>query len=322
MTTTTITRATAAACTLLLLAACTDGDDREATGPAEKGVLDALWLEAGMSYAQYRQRADELRREELVAECMQREGFEYTPVDYTPLLDQMGDALVVDEADPAFVAEYGYGIARNPWSEVDMTQWVDPNAQRFAQMSPDELEQYNRALLGEAADPTADYASLTWEQLGCKGWAEHEVGSGVADVWTELEEELAAMQEAVDNDPDVLAALEEWSGCMADAGYTGLATFDDARALIESQVAGMSSQDFLEGAGTEADYQAAVEAMDERLAEISQEEVELATTDVRCRDESGYSAAYGRISTRLQQEIYDAHRAELDAWLEAMTSEG
>jgi len=52
-------------------------------------------------------------------------------------------------------------------------------------------------------------------------------------------------------------------------------------------------------------------------AELAAAEVALATADWDCREESDYDAVWREVRSRLQQEYVDAHRDELDAWVEA-----
>lgn len=45
-------------------------------------------------------------------------------------------------------------------------------------------------------------------------------------------------------------------------------------------------------------------------------EVALATADYTCRETSGYLAAYRAAWVRAQQEFYDTHKEDVDAYVE------
>jgi hypothetical protein len=111
---------------------------------------------------------------------------------------------------------------------------------------------------------------------------------------------------------------------MADAGYSGLVTIYDAENLISEKVQAIW-EDYdpyaeLGDDATEEDYAAAEAAMQERVAEITPEEIETAVADYTCRDEAGYQETYNEVNVDLQQQFYDAHKAELEAYVEAMSS--
>jgi hypothetical protein len=66
---------------------------------------------------------------------------------------------------------------------------------------------------------------------------------------------------------------------------------------------------------TEEDYRAVEESIKDQLAEITPEEIELAVDDYTCREDVGYDDAYSEVNLDLQQQFYDAHKAELEEWI-------
>jgi hypothetical protein len=129
-----------------------------------------------------------------------------------------------------------------------------------------------------------------------------------------LEDEIARIDaDVAPTDPAVMAAAAEWSECMADAGHPGYASPPDAE-----QVAWGAWIAFNEGIA--ADPTLGVVGPEGGIAgegDLAEREASLATADWDCRAATGYDAAWSAARDRLQQEYVDAHRAELDAWVEA-----
>src|SRR5918996_1462768 len=73
-------------------------------------------------------------------------------------------------------------------------------------------------------EPGEEYTTFEGDYFGagCEGEASEEIWgdqSQTEDLWQELEPEMTAMYERVQADPRIVALDEEWSACMADAGY-------------------------------------------------------------------------------------------------------
>lgn len=346
MTATRIVGASAAAALVLVLAACGGSDGGGGTATPEAGPIDKLWEDAYGDWDEDEANAEQMEIEELVAECMGKEGFEYTPVDYS----SMGGAMVMPADDDGteleygtleFAKKYGYGQTTNPWGDpveepVDEgEEWVDPNQEYVESMTETEMTAYQTALYGVQPDFTEEEDwenwNPTWEEQGCYGWAQHEVyGDQMWNTddedneWADLEAEMQTMYESLESDPRIAEAVSDWGSCMADAGYAGLVTIYDAENLISEKVSAIW-EDYdpyaeLGDDATEEDYAAAEAAMQERVSEITPEEIETAVADYTCRDEAGYQETYNEVNVDLQQQFYDAHKAELEAYVEAMSS--
>lgn len=322
-----------AAALALVLGACGAADEAADSSAPAVGVLDELWETATADYLDSDAHAEQLRVEEHVAECMSGEGFEYTPVDYSALQGWMTDDDVPAVGTVEFAEQYGYGVTTGPWTDAD-GEWVDPNQAYVDAMSPATRSEYFAALYGvetesqEGSGP--DDEAPPWEERGCSGWAEHEVygdllseGSDDGD-WASFEAELERLYEVLATEPAYVEAVLEWSSCMADAGYPGLVRIEDVEQAISDELDALYS-----GSGTfgglgedsdEADWAVATATLDEQVAALTAEEIETATADITCRNETGYQDVYDELNVRLQQEFYDAHRDEVEAYIEAMTT--
>jgi hypothetical protein len=138
---------------------------------------------------------EEQARENMIADCMQRQGFYYAPT------QSFYD-------DGSMTREEAYDVAN-----------ADPNSQYTAALSPDEWERYSFALAGvpDANDP--DTASIG----GCIGEA-HAAVPGVFAAYNALREPYEAMQRSVAWDSQVVAAKLRWIWCMLSAGFWSATT--------------------------------------------------------------------------------------------------
>lgn len=331
--------AAGAAALVLSLAACGGGSPEkgaEGSDEREPGPLEEYFTQIYSTEDQETGSAQQMQVEEIVAECMAEQGFEYIPVDYSSM-DQGSfspDELEFEWGTKEFAEEYGYGATTNPWGEQedvppeDVEEFVDPNQDYVNAMSETEQQAYWAAMYGaqafEEMDPEAE-VEYDWETAGCQGRAQHEVyegGTGMDDEeFTALQEEMNAMYESSMSDPRVSELNGTWASCMADAGYPGLSAVGDAETAIHEQVNALWEDAYGDGSAemTEEDYAAIQESIDAQLAEITPVEIETAVADYTCREEVRYDEVQREVSLEYEQEFVDAHKAELDAWLAAAT---
>lgn len=352
MTATRIVGAAAATAALaLLLAGCSKGDAPSTSTTPEPGAIDKMWEAAYGDFDQEDQNAKQMQVEELMAECMNEQGFEYIPVDWgamdgggvmEPPVDDSGDELQWGTLE--FAKKYGYGQTTNPWGDAAVDpmpvdpgtgdQWVNPNDEIMNAMSETEMAAYQEALYGVQPEFTDDKDwenwNPTWEEQGCQGYANHEVygdqmygGDPEDNEWADLEAEMQTMYQSMETDPRITKAVADWASCLADAGYPGFATIYDAENSISEKVQAIyEDNDPWKDLGpdaTEEDYKAAEAEMQRLTAEITPLEIELATADFTCRDDVKYQEIYNQVNLDLQQQFYDAHKADLEAYVAAMT---
>lgn len=289
------------------LAACSDAGDVPAVGPADAYVDLVLGVSTEVAERQV------MRREETLAACMAEAGFEYVPtLANTVFIDE--DAVDPPRDSREFAEQYGYGLASRP-PEVTSPSVADPNADIMAAMSEAELEEYYLARDGTnfqdyvAAGAPEDWVD-DWTRGGCAGRAWHEADELAPDkdaVYLALKAEIDRIDaEVVPAHPDVVAADSAWSECMADAGFPGYVRQPEAedreRALSEAP-------DVATGA-------IGADGLTDGQREAFPHERAVATADWDCVDEVGYAEVVARVRAGAQQEYVDAHRDELDAWVE------
>jgi hypothetical protein len=191
------------------IAAC--GDD-EAT-QAEPPPVD---IEDQLGFDQAGIIARQSRVEAGIRDCMREEGFEYIPVD--PLAQRaavLGSSRLSDEE---FLQQFGYGIS-TLWGRGQAE--ADPNERIRLAMTPSERKVYDRLLWGENSGATFTEAvdSGNFEKLGgCTRGATEAVFGG-AQVLTEIQGKLDALEERILQDQRMVRAIERWSRCMAESGF-------------------------------------------------------------------------------------------------------
>ena len=276
--------------------------------------------------------------EELVASCMQDEGFDYTPVENNGGTVYSSDDLDVEWGTLEFAEQYGYGISTDPWGMEDQTQpepetIEDPNQEYRDSMSESEQIAYDEALWG----PPQDYVEgeepteYDWTTGGCYGAAQHEVyeGGETNTEYADLEDEINTFWETVQNDSRMTELNASWSSCMADAGYDGLTEVTLAQDGLYTEYSELQGWDDPEYAALSEswDWEAkpegppAPEIDEAALAAFTKKEIAQAVADTTCQQDLDYTAEQMRIDHELQQDFVDQHRAELQAWADAAGSE-
>lgn len=319
----------------LALAGCSgDGGNGEvvAADPAAESPLERYLAPFTEGARHTRESVErELRRtEELVAECMAKEGFEYQPIDQEGLGPAIGSEHETDWGDTAseeFVSQYGYGIADWPGAEHAENQappqFVNPNQEYLASLTESEQQAFMEALNGPVPSDeefeAGDEFEYDWATAGCHGAAQHQVQTETDSVRAAYEDpefkELFAAQEELysglwdetGRNEDITALDSEWATCMAGVGYS---EFDSP----------LGAQNSLG-----AEYEQLVEASDPNgeghgiddsdLDAFREREIDVASSDSACKNEVGYAEKALRIRFALEQEFIDEHREKLDALL-------
>jgi hypothetical protein len=302
----------AAVAAATLLAGCSApgaGPAADEKSPVEK-VLEKL---SGMDMSPEDQEKywaeQNAKTEELVAECMQKEGFEYVPNTDNSMMVSTRDDWKPDDRE--WVSQYGYGVVnwpgREEGGEVE-DEYVDPNADYVAALSEAELTSYNEALYGpmiENPDPDAEW---TWEDGGCYGWAQHELGDDSTELWSSEEAEAffevyGKFTENMEGDPRMVEVNTAWTSCMADAGYSGYSKQFDAQDSIYTEVSAVYEN------------QTEWTEDDPALAVIGEKEIELALADLDCREKTDYTKRSRSVQFELEEQFLVEHKSELDALL-------
>lgn len=231
-------------------------DEDESGDPADEpeSLADFLGVAGGFGFGSdpEEQRAQYTRQEqrvqELIAECMAQEGFEYIPA-VRPIPDAAFRGFDSEE----FAREQGFGVTTTFGDTgpgfLDVDDWTDPNQAIVDALSESERQAYYDTLYQPAAFPDAgndgDFASSGSSSASASTSVTGEIdsdtveeaeiygafGSGCSDRayaevyaledFEELYEQLdlESMYERIEADPRSQAMFEEWSQCMADRGY-------------------------------------------------------------------------------------------------------
>ncbi len=318
----------AVAALALLLSGCS-GSDGDAGGTADGAeqtsplseYLDAVYGGDLSPEEQERQFAEEQERtEELVAQCMQDQGFEYTPTTASGTLVSGGDAEWEPD-DRDWVAQYGYGAVNSPFSEEPMPEeeFIDPNADYVASLSESEQTAFYEALHG----PTPDEDELAedgsyeydWTTAGCYGAAQHEVAGEDLLQSAEFKPLFEAIDELYADTaswPGMAELDGEWATCMDAAGHGGHATQMDAQNSVHEEL-----NEIYESVATSEDGMPTGEPDQAALDALAEREVELALADLDCREEVDYRDRSAEITREVEQQFIDDHQAELDALVAA-----
>ncbi|MEB4614165.1 hypothetical protein [Leucobacter sp. M11] len=311
----------------LALVACSSDDSTEAA--PKVGPLEEYLQPLGDTIDQDALQRAFNKQEDLVAVCMTEQGFEYTPNAGAG----MSISLEEDDAEqegPAwgsleFAKEFGYGIVsspRTPDTENSTAPPTDPNAEYLESLSENQREAFNLALNGEdqmPEDGNFDDWEYDLERAGCVGAAQLEVQQDPAFAlfnspeMEALQESQAQLYQDVESAPDTLAAVEDWSSCMADAGYPNLSVRSDSQQQLSDRYTELNAPN---GEGNSPK-----ELSKEEKQQFQDEEIEMATADYTCADEVDFDKRQQKVQFELEQTYVEEHKAELDALLAKVAAE-
>lgn len=274
------------------------------------------------------------KTEELVAQCMTEQGFEYVPnnpsIESPIPVDSGEDVWRPDDRD--WVEKYGYGAVNNPWQDqggenpepVPMpTAPADPNQEYVESLTEAEQQAYYEALYGKPQEPEPgeDVVEYDWRDGGCYGYANHEVNGD--NPWEQEENKpiLDAIQkfyETMQNSPEFAKLDADWAACMAEAGYGGFAKQMDAQDSIY-QLINKYWENAPQGDGEQNPDFGTMK--DPEYAKIADQELPLALADLTCREKTDYRQQQLRIQFAAEEQFIADHKEELDA-LKARAEQG
>lgn len=325
----------------------------ESESGGEESLMDFFGGGDDPEAAQAQYMDQESQRQELIRACMAEEGFDYTPV--TPPEESFQAFGPDDEED--YVREQGFGITTWYGNEDQFSgpefEWEDPNQEMVEAMSESEQEAYYEALYGSEEDQmegaTTETDPETGEEYtvvpgfgaGCEGEASEEVYGDPAEteaLWEELNPAMEELQERIQADPRVVEFNEEWSECMAEAGFD----FEDQQQMYETifedfqqrfdEIVGPgggfadpfegwteeeiqaffeeNTQDEIDAFMEQAQSEAQTDVDQEALEALQQEEIDLAVANFECG--SDFSDLYQEVSADYEGEFIEEHRELLE----------
>lgn len=204
-----------------LLGACGGGGGGSAAGGASPSPSASAAVvgpeEFGLTMEELALRVEQV--EAAVRDCMTTAGFEYVPVDFATVkaaMDSDKTAPGVSEED--FVAQFGYGITTSFDDPVVEAGKGEQNVAIFAALPAPDQAAYSRALWGDRPDVTLARALEDEDFAGTGGCTRSAAEQSFSS------EELTGTyinpgDVLLEQDPRVVAALEEWATCVRDAGY-------------------------------------------------------------------------------------------------------
>ncbi|MCW5952627.1 MAG: hypothetical protein KIT69_10245 [Propionibacteriaceae bacterium] len=266
------------------------------------------------------------KTEELIAQCMTTEGFEYVPNtnNGAVVISTDGDGENLWRPDDRdWVEKYGYGAVNNPWQEggnapepMPMpTAPADPNQEYVESLTEAEQQAYYEALYGKPIEPQPgeDDVAYDWRNQGCYGFAQHEVNGD--NPWEQQENKaiLDAIQkfyETVQNNPEFAKLDADWSACMTEAGFGGFAKQMDAQDSIYQLI----NKYWENVPQTDGEMDPTLGTVkDPEYAKIADQEIPLALADLTCREKTDYRQQQLRIQFAAEEQFIADHKEELDA---------
>lgn len=202
------------------------GTDPDAAAQAEDAeeIVSALVERVGVDFGDESAMTEWFETAEtewrlLTTECMLDEGFEYSQEEWT----SPGTIPTVGRwTSREYAEEYGFGVVSAFLAATydPSATYEPPNAEYVETLSPSERDAYYLALLGNPEGENDSDNGLP--QAGCAGDAASDsfaLMEGFEQI-TPLFEDYTVRIEA---DPRMVAITEQWTNCMAGAGYGGIA---------------------------------------------------------------------------------------------------
>ncbi len=314
----------------LALAGCAGGPGGDKLdyedSPLNK-YLSAAWGGDLSPEEQQKQLEEQTReQEELVAECMAEEGFDYTPnTDNGAVVISDGEEVEWDPDSKEWVEKYGYGIVDSPYMEQEeqnpSEEYVDPNQDYVETLSESEQTAFYEVLYG--APPAEDEMDedggyeYNWEDAGCQGWAQHEVQGEdpfQADEFADLRKKMDELWTQGQAAPEFKELNAAWASCMADAGEPGFTLQQEASQSIIDEQNKLFEAAYGDGT-TEVDPETVEDpSKSPEMKELGQREIELALKDLDCRNETSYTEKSLKIQFALEEKFIAENKADLEAF--------
>ena len=256
--------------------------------------------------------------EQLVAECMREQGFEYEPFSFLGETTAPPSDHALELSPDEYQARYGYGLATQLEDaltrKVDSSESPPPppesNLEYYESLTEAGRQAYDLALEGEAGNG------------GCIEEATR-LADRTAILFNRFGGELAAMSQQIEADPRVIEADDRWRQCMADAGYD-FEHEGDAFHYVLSKLAPVNSaivgEELAVGELLIRDDSVLTPELRDRLRAVVELELAVARADLECDKSAENSLTRRVVQIELEEEFVDANRQTLDELLPSSDS--
>jgi hypothetical protein len=235
-------------------------------------AADSRPIEDQLGFDQAGIQARQAKAETLIRDCMKAQGFDYVPVNPAEQQATLTGVHGMSEAD--FNKQFGFGITT--LYDKQTSAAVGPNERIRSELDAAGRAAFDKALRGEHTDAdfqtaldNGDYSRLG----GCTKTAAEQVFGGLENL-AALNAKLEELAEKILADKRMVAAVADWSKCMADTGYADLHYQDEVDALLKQRLVKIVGP----ADARRADYDHAA------LAALQRDEVAMVNADIRCEE--------------------------------------
>ncbi|WP_337002861.1 MULTISPECIES: hypothetical protein [unclassified Microbacterium] len=237
---------------------------------------------------------------ELVKQCMEEQGFEYTVVE--PATNDSGRGTNITPPR-TWVEEHGYGVVETTFQSADNVSdnESDPNTIYTKSLSKAQQAAYDVAMNGKVSSG-ANADEISWQDKGCNGKASHEAFPHSEGTRPAILDDALTYRNSLITDPKITAIDDEWSACMSKAGFPGQ----------EQRMMRKASEDFT---ATATKYKSAhpdTTSEDPEVVKMKADEITQALADWDCADQMHYDQRFFDTLAELEKDYIADHKAELD----------
>ena len=244
------------------------------------------------------------RVNESIQKCMKSEGFTYQiPADS----DQQFPLGSNTDTQKTWIKKWGYGIS----TVIDVNNPAtanDPNKAIHDKLNPADQKAYERAMVGKSA------SSPLGDPKSCVAKAVAIIGDIVKlqSLFTKYETTVSKRIEA---NPKVVAAMKQWSSCMAEKGFTYAKDSEAPRSFGSKlqKIGGTSGG----GGGLFGGASVDVTKIDKvALSKLQKDEVATATRDFECSEK--HLGVRKDLKRDLDREFITTNQSDVDGFRNAL----
>ena len=236
---------------------------------------------------------------ELVKQCMEEQGFEYTVVETTTDTSGHGTGMTPPRK---WVEEHGYGVVETTFQSADYVpeSESDPNSIYTESLSKGQRAAYDEAMNGKVANG-GNSDELDWQDKGCNGQASHEAYPQPEGTRPPIIDDAQTYLNSLITDPKIAAIDDEWAACMSKAGFPG----QQPRMMSRGGDVGAKAQEYL-SAHPDA------KSEDPEVVKMQADEITQALADWDCADQMHYDKRFFATLADLEKDYIAKNKGELE----------